>query len=94
MSDKEDLACWFGLSYSSFAVLPRVFMEAMPEDWQRRMAVLLNEADEAFPGIPVSDFRVQAVRDGKLTKMPPDMIHYRHPDPAFIQQCRKAKVTG
>ena len=32
-----DLSNWFGLSYASFLTLPRVLMEAMPEEWQRKM---------------------------------------------------------
>lgn len=30
----KDLACWFGLSYASFLVLPRVLMQDMPPEWQ------------------------------------------------------------
>ncbi|MEA2935040.1 MAG: hypothetical protein QOD74_1686, partial [Variibacter sp.] len=33
----EALSRWFGLSRASFAVLPRVLMQQMPDEWQGRM---------------------------------------------------------
>ena len=30
----ERLSRWFGLSYASWLTMPRVMMEAMPEEWQ------------------------------------------------------------
>lgn len=88
MNNNEDLRLWFGTSRASFAVLPRVLMEAMPEEWQRKMSVLLNEADDAYPGLDSPDFRVQSVRDGRLVKTPRELLNYRHPDQAFIARCR------
>jgi len=34
---EDDLSLWFGLSYASFCVLPRILMEDMPEEWQKKM---------------------------------------------------------
>ena len=65
-----DLTQWFGLSYASFLILPRVLMEAMPESWQNEMAELLQEYDEAFSNEPDIETRVQVTEDGKLIKMP------------------------
>jgi hypothetical protein len=76
---RKDLACWFGLSYASFLVLPRVLMQEMPKDWQERIAVLLNEYDDAFPNQPDIGTTVQATKSGRLTKMPPWLLNYRHP---------------
>ena len=39
---------WFGLTYSSYQVLPRVLMQSMPVAWQRQMVVLLEEMRDAF----------------------------------------------
>jgi hypothetical protein len=39
---------WFELSYSSYLVLPRVLMQSMPLQWQRRMVACLEELDEEF----------------------------------------------
>ena len=36
---------WFGLSYSSYFVMPRLAMEAMPIDWQERFIALMDEGD-------------------------------------------------
>ena len=38
---RKDLQLWFGLSYSSFCVMPRVFMEAMPKEWQEKMVQMM-----------------------------------------------------
>ena len=84
-----DLACWFGLSYASFLVLPRVMMEAMPMIWQSKMAALLNEYDEAFPNQPDIGARIQITQDGKLIKTPDWLINYRRPDYRMIDQLRK-----
>lgn len=31
---------WFGLTYASYLVWPRVLMERMPDSWQRRFVAL------------------------------------------------------
>ncbi len=86
---RKDLACWFGLSYASFLVLPRVLMQDMPAEWQERMAVLLNEYDDAYPNQPDIGTRVQATKDGKMTKMPEWLLNYRHPARAEIEKLRR-----
>ena len=43
---RKDLQLWFGLSYASFCVMPRVFMEAMPPEWQGKMAQWLFVYDD------------------------------------------------
>lgn len=86
---RKDLACWFGLSYASFLVLPRVLMQDMPAEWQERMAVLLNEYDDAYPNQPDIGTRVQATKDGKMIKMPEWLLNYRHPARAEIEKLRR-----
>lgn len=71
---------WFGLSYASFLTLPRVLMHEMPDDWQKKMADLLDEFDNTFQSIPLDGFRVQGVKNKKLTKIPTWLLNYRHPD--------------
>lgn len=85
MSDydyRKDLAAWFGLSYSSFLVMPRVAMELMPEDWQEKMAELLNQYDETIKtdafGVKSCSVHVKGA-DGKAMKMPDELLNYRHP---------------
>ncbi|UXY12036.1 hypothetical protein N7922_05780 [Kosakonia sp. ML.JS2a] len=80
--DRKDLDLWWGLSYASFLVMPRVAMQLMPEEWQEKMAELLNQYDEAIntDAFGVKGCRVQALGDnGKLMKTPPEILNYRHP---------------
>lgn len=83
------LQCWFNLSYSSWLTLPRVLMEAMPFEWQDRMAALLNEYDAAFPNQPDLGTRVQVTDGaGHLIKTPRWLINYRRPDREAIERLR------
>jgi hypothetical protein len=85
---EDELWGWFGLSYASFLVLPRVLIHEMPSEWQNRMTALLYEYDEMFPNQPELGTRVQATRDGKLTKWPPWLLNYRHPDHEEIEKLK------
>lgn len=70
------------MSYASFLVLPRVLMHEMPDEWQRRMAALLEEFDEEFPGLaggPGFTVRAVSLEDGRLVPMPSELTNYRHP---------------
>ncbi len=44
---------WFGLSYSSFAVLPRSIMQSMPAEWQKRFVELMNGLEDAGYAYPM-----------------------------------------
>lgn len=97
MAKSENLQEWFGLSYSSFCVLPRVLMEDMPQEWQDKMAALLNEYDEAFDQglVGVHSCRVQAVgQNNKLMKMPSEILNYRRPCQLFLNKVRVKKPVG
>jgi len=87
-SDRKDLQLWFSLSYASWLTMPRVLMEAMPEEWQEKMAELLNQYDEAFPNQPDLGTRVQVIKDGKLTKTPHWLLNYRRPDRGMVNRMR------
>lgn len=81
---RKDLHGWFGLSYSTFIVIPRVATQLMPESWQMRMAELLHQYGDT---INTSAFGVKGctVRmidaDGKMMKTPEELLNYRHPTP-------------
>ena len=85
---KDDLDCWFNLSYASWLTLPRVLMRAMPEEWQVKMAQLLFEYDAAFPNQPDIGTRVQITKAGKLIKTPEWLINYRRPHYDKINELR------
>jgi hypothetical protein len=86
---RRDLSCWFGLSYSTFAVMPRVLMESMPDEWQAKMAELLHDFTDTWRGWPEgSGCRVQYTLHGKLARTPEWMLNYRHPDYEQIDRLR------
>lgn len=88
-------ALWadFGLSYASFLVMPRSFMHAMPDDWQKKMAELLSEwhATWDWPD-SVGETIVQNRVAGKFTKWPEMILNYRHPHTASIEACRSKSI--
>ena len=91
---RKDLHLWFGLSYAAFLVMPRVAMMQMPKEWQEKMAELLNQYDETIDksAFGVGGCRVQALTgDGKLMKMPQELLNYRHPRPEDVAQLKLSK---
>jgi hypothetical protein len=90
LSGKDRLWCWYGLSRASWLTLPRVLMHEMPDEWQRRMAVLLEEFDEEFPNWTGDlHFYVSARRGGKMTPLPAALCDYRHPHLHDIDALRR-----
>lgn len=80
--ERKDLHLWWGLSYASFLVMPRVAMQLMPDEWKEKMAELLNQYDETIntAAFGVKGCRVQALDgNGKLMKTPEQIINYRRP---------------
>jgi hypothetical protein len=90
----DELWSWFGLSRASFCIMPRAFMHAMPDLWQRRMATLLKEWDDTWQwGDDIDGCRAQATKAGRLVPMPDYIINYRHPDVAKINALRRVVRT-
>lgn len=89
----DALHLWFGLSYASFLTLPRSFMQAMPDDWQGRMAQLLNEWDEHWDSDnhPPEQLIVSAKINNKFTSMPSWLKDYRLWRPDKINACFASK---
>jgi hypothetical protein len=76
--DPEPVHGWFSLTYSSYLVLHRSVMQAMPVEWQRRMVALLNEMEEAVDTSKLpSKFMVRARAGGRFIEDP--FRNYRHP---------------
>ena len=89
-NDPEALEYYFGLSYASWLVLPRVCMAAMPEEWRIKMAALLHEWDETWNwpedlGKWIVTHRVE----GKFAPMPEWLSNYRRPDRDFIESLKR-----
>lgn len=43
---KMDISTWFGFSYSSYLVIPRLMLQSMPAEWQYKFTELLQEAND------------------------------------------------
>lgn len=90
MSDEgyEKLWGWFGLSRSSWLTLPRSIMHEMPDEWQSKMADLLQEWDETWDSSTMPDPYVSARKGNRFTKWPGWLLDYRHPDREEIEKLR------
>lgn len=91
MTGRDDLHLWWELSYATFLTLPRILMQEMPDDWQQRMAQLLNEYNETWDTSHLNCGTTVRLTDpsGKLIKCHPWLLNYRHPDQAKIEECRR-----
>lgn len=87
-SGHDALWLWFGLSRAGWLTLPRVMMHEMPDEWQAKMAELLNEWDETWKNQPDIVIEVRAKRSGKLIPVPKFLCNYRHPDRTQIDKLR------
>lgn len=87
----QALWLWFGLSYAGFLTLPRVLMHEMPDDWQMKMADLLQEYEDTFCKFPNDMPQPYVVGrcKGKFAKWQQWLLDYRHPNKNEI-----AKLKG
>ena len=88
--NSSELWNWFGLSYASFLVMPRVLMHEMPTEWQDKMAALLYEYDETFDTSSVFHSVVVSAKDknNRFMKMPGYILNYRRPDHEEIDKLK------
>jgi hypothetical protein len=87
----NQLWAWFGLSYSSFLTLPRSMMHEMPDEWQMKMAELLEEWNDHWDFSSVDlEPSVSFKRNGKYASPPKWVCNYRHPDINEINKLKKA----
>ena len=75
----DALWIWFELSRAGWLTLPRVMMHDMPDDWQARMAQLLNEWDDHWKNLPEFSTHVSIKLNGRFVRTPPAISNYRHP---------------
>lgn len=70
---------WFGLTYSSYLVLPRTLLCGMPYEWQERMAAMIEEMKEVYDSSQINDnYTVQLRNDrGRFEKDP--LASYKYP---------------
>lgn len=84
----EALWTWFGLSYSSWLTLPRVLMHEMPDEWQQKMADLLQEWDDTWTNADIGTTYITMRKNGKFIKVPDWLNNYRHPQYMDIDKAR------
>ncbi len=80
------LWCWFSCSRASWLTLPRSVMHEMPDEWQGKMADLLEEWDSKVSSPDLPNPYVQARENGKICKWPEWLLNYRHPDKESIRK--------
>lgn len=63
--DHEAIHLWFGLSYASYLTIPRSILQSMPDEWQKKFVLLLDEMDEAAlaVGIKLPKYTVESRDD-------------------------------
>ena len=70
--------------------MPRVMMHAMPDDWQNRMAALLEEWDATWDSGEMPNTRVQAIAEsGRMTRWPKWLLDYRYPDERELKKLKR-----
>ncbi len=82
---------WFGLTYSSYLVLPRALLQEMPTEWQRRFVDSIEEIRDYFDCGEVEDDYMVKLRDkdGRFKTDP--LGQYRHPNRAYIENMKWVK---
>jgi hypothetical protein len=69
---ENDISLWFGLTYAAYLVIPRLWLEAMPHEWQLRFVKLIEqipetlEIDDTYEASYSVNYKVK----GKFTKDP------------------------
>ena len=81
---KWKLWTWFGIGRNAFCVMPRVMMHDMPDEWQSKMADLMNEWDDRWKHQEDIGCKVLCVKGGRFMKWNENYLNYRHPNQAFL----------
>lgn len=85
----DRLWLWFELSRASWLTIPRVLLHDMPDDWQYKMAELLEEYDRTYTNWPLGiESRVQITDSGRLTSRHNWLLNYRRPEKDKIATLR------
>lgn len=75
---KTNSDSYFGLTYASWLVLPRTALQSMPEEWQNKFFLLVEELYDCieFPEPQPDSYEVTARKDGKFIAL--NIPPYRH----------------
>jgi hypothetical protein len=69
-------------------------MHEMPDEWQEKMAALLEQYDDAydFTNMEIGT-QVSGKRDGRFCRLPRWLSNYRHPDSKAISELKTASPS-
>jgi hypothetical protein len=86
LDDSQPIHDWFELSYAQYLTVPRLVMQSMPIEWQKKMAALLQEMDDTFDWRPKGGRYWVQLRDshGKYSETP--LSNYRHGDIEYLRK--------
>lgn len=65
---------FFGLSYSSYQVVPRVLAQSMPHGWQARFVQCMEEMQEAFGHLGDIDYDVRTAESVYVNELTEDQM--------------------
>jgi len=88
----EPIHQWFELTYAQYLTVPRSVMQAMPREWQIRMAECLRELDNTIDWRPQKGSYWVKLKDDKGRYVEDPLMNYRRPnreaivfkDPSFV----------
>ena len=89
MEGYDKLWNWFGCSRSSWITLPRTMAHEMPDDWQAKLADLLEEWDETWDSSEMPSPIVLARNKSSFCKWPSWLLNYRRPNSEAINSIRR-----
>ncbi len=90
----DRLWIWFELSNAGWVTVPRVLLHEMPDEWQGKMAALLEEYEETFTNWPKGiGTQVQITRNGQPTDAYDWFNNYRRPAKGKIETLRLTKTV-
>ena len=87
---EEPINWWFELSYAQYLTVPRLVMQSMPLEWQRKMAVLLQEMDETFDWRPKEGQYWVKLKNSKGRFMDAPLEDYRRGSCEHLRLANKA----
>ena len=91
--DPEPISLWFELSYAQYLTIPRSVLQAMPQEWQAKMAVLLDQVDETIDWRPKEGKYWVKLKDAAGRYVHDSLMEYRRPEPGAIVYQFKSGYT-
>ena len=78
-TDEEPIHSWFELTYANYLAIPRSVLQSMPQEWQKKFVLLMDELDETI------DWR----REGLVIQRKDERGRYVHDDLVDYERGRR-----